>query len=221
MRPRHLLIFGFAALAFLAWATGALTWMAEPENVRGFLAETGALGPLVYVASFALLHPLGVPGLFFIIPASLVWPVGFAVTLSVAGASLAGVVAFGVTHRFGYDWVERHMPERLQRATERARERPFRTVFLVRFFFFLFSPAHWALAISGVSFRPFLIGSILGFTPWMLIYVAGGRTATLWMTGQRPWVWATVGILLGIVWLAASAVRARRKGARDARDGAS
>jgi uncharacterized membrane protein YdjX (TVP38/TMEM64 family) len=212
LRTRYFFLLGFAALAFLAWASGALAWMAEPENVRGFLAETGPLGPVVYVLSFALLHPLGVPGLFFVIPASLVWPVGLATALSVVGASLAGAVAFGVAHRMGVAWIEQHMPERLQRATERARERPFRTVFLVRLFFFLFSPAHWALAISGVPFGPFLIGSILGFTPLMLLYVAGGRTAALWMVGQRPWVWAGIGILLGFVWLGGSALRRRRAG---------
>lgn len=202
---------GFAALAFLAWATGALAWMAEPENVRAFLAETGAFGPLVYVASFALLHPLGMPGLFFLIPASLVWPVGVAIALSVTGATLAGVLAYGIAHGFGYAWVERHMPERLQRATERARERPFRTVFMVRFIFFLFSPAHWALAISGVPFRQFLLGSIFGFTPWMVVYVVGGRTATLWIVDQPPWVWAGIVALLAVAWLAGRALRARRQ----------
>lgn len=193
--------------------------MAEPENVRGFLTERGPLGPLIYVLSFGLLHPVGMPAFFFIIPAALVWPAGLAVALSVTGAVLAGTVAYAVAHGLGHGWIDEHMPERLRRATERARERPFRTTVLVRLVFFLFAPAHWALAISGVRLRPFLLGSIVGLTPMMVFYVVGGKAATLWMIEQEPAVWVGLAVALGLVWLGVRALRARR-GPADPGEGA-
>jgi uncharacterized membrane protein YdjX (TVP38/TMEM64 family) len=145
--------------------------------MHALLAESGAWGPLIYVAAFAVFEALGVPGAVFEIPASLAWPAEVAVTLSVFGATLAGILSFGMARWFVGDFARRHLPARLRRFTAQAALNPLRTVLVVRLLFFTAAPAHWALGVSGVPLAPFVIGSLIGFVPGMVVLVLGGRAA--------------------------------------------
>jgi len=194
-------VLAFAAVLAALWWSGALGPWLEPERVRAFLAETGPLGPLVFVAAFALLEPFGVPGAVFMIPASLVWPPALAIALTVGGAVGAGVVAFALSRWIGRDAIVARLPERLRRLTEGAQARGFRSAFVVRLVFFLFPPAHWALGISGIRLAPLVAGSALGFLPGAAVWVLVTREVVEKLEHAPAWGW----IALGVVALAAVA----------------
>jgi uncharacterized membrane protein YdjX (TVP38/TMEM64 family) len=193
------------ALGVLAlWLTGSLDAALEPARVRAFLADNGPLGPLAWLAAFALLQPFGVPGAAFIIPASLIWPPAVAIGVLVAGALGASGVAFGLARWIGREAIETRLPERVRRATAAARERPLRTVFWVRVLFFLFAPAHWALGVSGIRLGPLLAGSALGFLPVTTLWVLATREFAEEFTRvpRRGWLALTVAALLSLAALA-------------------
>jgi uncharacterized membrane protein YdjX (TVP38/TMEM64 family) len=82
------------------------------------------------------------------------------------------------------------LPARLRAFTAHAREHPLRSVIAVRVLFGLAAPAHWALALSGVRFAPFVIGSLIGFVPPMALFVVFGRAAIEWLERQQSaWIW--------------------------------
>lgn len=190
----------------------------EPETVRRLLAESGALGPVVYLALFALLEPLGVPGVLFVVPATLVWPLPVAVALSFAGAMAAGTVGFASARWLLRDWVEARLPDRFRRYDERLAERGLTTVIVVRLLFFLAPPAHWALGLSRVGVAPFLLGSAIGFAPGILLLALGGKSALDWLGTQPPSVWIGVGALIAAGAAARRLYAARRAGVEPARD---
>ncbi len=207
MSRRQLLIriAAIAALVSLAasvWSSGAFAQLFDAERVRAFLTGTGALGPVVYVLAFAALEPLGVPGAVFVVPASLVWPTWLAVLLSVAGAVGAGFVSYVIARWVAYDWLQARLPERVKRFTAHARERPLRSVILVRLVFFLAAPAHWALGVSGVRIGPLLLGSAIGFTPGMIALVVLGRESIAWIRERDPVVWVALVAVALLAWLA-------------------
>ena len=90
-RMRLGLAIGVLAALFVAWQSGAFGWVTH-DNIRRLLAESGVWGPALYVLAFALLEPFGVPGAVFILPASLAWEPKFAISMSVLGATGAGIV---------------------------------------------------------------------------------------------------------------------------------
>lgn len=182
---------GLAVVAgvVVAWAAGLFDWVTH-ERIHALLAESGAWGPIFYVLAFALLEPFGVPGAVFILPASLAWPTEVAVALSVLGATLAGVVAFALARSVVGSAVEHRLPLRVRRFTATAREHPLRSVIAVRLLFGLAAPAHWALALSGIRFVPFVLGSLVGFVPLMWLLVVFGRELIEWLERQpdaRVW----------------------------------
>lgn len=198
-------VLAVAASLCVLWWTGALAGLAEPERIRALLSETGAVGPLLWLLAFTCLEPFGLPGTVFIIPASLVWPPELAIPMCVAGATGAGVFAFVLARWIGPEAIVARLPERVRRHTAKARERGFRTAFVVRLVLFLFPPAHWALGISGIRFTPFLLGSALGFVPGMIVWVLATREFAHLLEGLPVWEALALGaaalaVAVGVFW---------------------
>ena len=209
---RAALLAAVAATLCVLWWTGALAELAEPERVRVLLTETGVVGPLLWGLAFVVLQPFGMPGAAFMIPAALVWPPALAIGLCVAGATGAGAFAFALARWIGSEAIVARLPERVQRRTREARERGFRTAFLVRLVLFLFPPAHWALGISGIRFGPFLAGSALGFVPGTTVWVLATRE--LFHQLERLPLWEAAGLGVAALALGAGVLWWRRRRAR-------
>ena len=201
-RQRLGLAIGVLAALVAAWQSGAFAWVTH-ENIRHLLAESGVWGPVLYVLTFALLEPFGVPGAVFILPASLAWEPEFAIAMSVLGATGAGIVSYLLARGVIGDAFEQRLPVRLRAFTATAREHPLRTVIAVRVLFGLAAPAHWALALSGVRFGSFVVGSLVGFVPPMAAFVLFGRAAIAWLERQHNgWIWPAAAAIAVLAYFA-------------------
>ena len=198
---RMLLLGLLVGSAVVAWATG-LHEQLEVERLREALARTGLWGPLLFVLAFGL-EGIGVPGILFMATAIALWPPWIAFLLNWLGAITAGMVGFAYARYVGRDWVAAHLPARLRRFETRVVERGVETVILIRLLFFLAPPAHWALGLSPVRFRPFVIGSAIGFVPGMLLVSFAGRPLYEWLSRQSREAWLA---LAGLSLLGAAAL---------------
>lgn len=196
---RIALLAGLLLLAFAAWLGGWAERL-DPASFGALLRESGAWGPLLFVLAFSVGNGLGAPGALFLLPAIAVWPTAQAFLLVWAGAVGAGVVGYLFARTVGRSFVERRLPQRLRELDARASQRAVRTVALVRLALFLLAPAHWALGLSSIRARPFLVGTILGFLPGAAFWtVAGGELLdAVRGTGTGGWL-----VLLALVLLAA------------------
>jgi uncharacterized membrane protein YdjX (TVP38/TMEM64 family) len=171
------------------------------------------------VLSFAILAPFFVPGFAFMAPGALVWGVPELFFYSLLGATGAGVVGFSFARYVARDWVETRMPSRLRAWDERLARNGFRTVVVVRLTFLLAPPAHWALGLSKVSFPAFVMGTIVGFAPFLLalswVLVEVGGTLWDWLVARPVWVWGVVALAV-VLWVV---VRRRRRAAARAASG--
>jgi len=211
-RPRIAVLLTLAATLCVLWWSGAVADVASPERVRALLAESGPVGPLVWTLAFALLEPFGMPGAAFLIPAGLVWPPSLAIPLGIVASTAAGVVAYGLSRWIGREALEARLPDGVRRRTAHAREHGFRTALTVRLALFLFPPAHWALAISGIRLVPFVLGSALGFAPWVAVWIVGTREVARRLEGLPTVEALALGVAIafaigGLAWW-----RRRRRG---------
>ncbi len=207
-----------AALGLLAvgWWAGLFELLSDPDRTTELLRSLGPWGYVLYVASFSLLEPFFVPGILFILPATVIWPGWLAFVLSLLGSTGAGIVGFTFARLLARDWVTERIPDRLRQYDERLATHGLRTVIIVRLVLFLMPPAHWALGISRVDFPKFVLGSVIGFIPGiaMLTYLGGSLFELL--REQPPETWRWIGISAFVLFVG-NQIRKRRRAQSEAK----
>ncbi|MEQ8841319.1 MAG: VTT domain-containing protein [Acidimicrobiales bacterium] len=206
---------GFALTLVVAGAAlfvllGGWDFVRDGERVEEFFTERGAVGPVVFVLAMWALQPAGVPGLVFMVPAAVVWPLPTAMLLSWVGNMGASSIAFAMARYLARDWVQQRMPTRLRGWDRRLADGGLVQVILLRVITGQFTPADWVLGVSTVGAGTFLVGTAIGIIPGIVLAVTlGGGIIDL--LGER---WMRVSVLAAVV-VALGIRRARR--ARRAR----
>lgn len=153
------------------------------EGVRQRIDAYGALGPVVFLAAFALLQPLGLSAHAFTIGAALIWPTPIAFLLSWAGTVGASITSFVFSRFVARDWAQARLPARVRRWEEHLVTRPFRTVLLLRLLFYTAPPVQLMLGASRVPFRAWLPATALGMAPTALAVTVLGQ----WLIARFGW----------------------------------
>ncbi len=156
-----LLVAGFYASGFYA--------RVDVHEVRRWVEGAGAWGGLAFVAAHALLQPLGVRSIFFLLSAPLIWSPAHAVLLNWSGAIVASTLAFAFARFVARDWAQKRAPERIRKLDERLATNGFRTVTLLRLVFYTTPALQLALGVSRVRPGPFVLGTALGVLPFTLL----------------------------------------------------
>jgi uncharacterized membrane protein YdjX (TVP38/TMEM64 family) len=208
---RGLVVAALVAAGLGAWSLG-LHESIRPEALREAVTAAGPRGPVLFVALFAVLQALGVPGLVFIGVAILVWSPWEAFLWIWAGSVGAGSVGFAFARTVGRSWVAAHLPERFRALDARLATSGLRYVVAVRLLFYLAAPSHWLLGLSGVPFRTALLGSAIGFLPGCAFWAFAGGSMLAWANARSPVTWVALGAAVALL-LAARAVWRRRRAA--------
>jgi uncharacterized membrane protein YdjX (TVP38/TMEM64 family) len=209
------------AVAGILGAVACLWWIAtheslETERLREAVSAAGPWGPVLFVALFALLEAFGVPGVVFIGLAIVVWPAWLAFLLIWLGSVGAACVGFAFARTVGRRWVAAHLPARFRAFDARLATSGLRYVVAVRLLFYLATPAHWLLGLSGVPFRTALLGSAIGFAPASALWAFAGGRFFAWVEKQPPAVWLAVAAGIAAL-VAARALWRRRRAAASVR----
>ena len=197
---RIALVLAAVAAIVALFASGAIDLLADTDRAASLLHDLGVWGYVLYMVSFAVLEPFGVAGIFFVIPAAVVWPTWLAAGLSVCGATGAGIVGGAFARFVARDWVEGHLPDRFRSFDQRLVENGLRMVIMVRLVFFLAAPAHWVLGVSAVPFRTLILGTAIGFVPGIVaLTLLGGSLIDAWQ-GAPTWLWiALAAAIAGVI----------------------
>jgi uncharacterized membrane protein YdjX (TVP38/TMEM64 family) len=182
------------------WATGLFDDITL-FGVRRLIEEAGWWGPVLLVALFGLEGFGVVPAFPFLLTAAAIWPPVEALLINLTGALLASLVGFTYARTLGREFIAARLPERMRRFERRVVERAIPTVISIRLMFFLAPWAHWALGLSPVSLRAYLIGSTIGYVPWIIAFTLFGGAIVDWGTRQPGEVWIGIGtaVVLGLV----------------------
>ncbi len=114
-------------------------------------------GYIVFLVSYTMLQPFGMPGTLFVMAAPLIWPWPVALALSMAGTMAASVVGFSFARFVARDWLERRLPARFHKYDDALAARAFVTVAVLRFIFWIAAnAAHVPGAVQGQLLDAFL-----------------------------------------------------------------
>jgi uncharacterized membrane protein YdjX (TVP38/TMEM64 family) len=186
--PRALALGGLAVVVVASAAVVLARGAPSAGRIEELLVESGPWGPVVYVASIVLVQPLGVPGIVWMAPAGLIWPIPVAIALSWLGNMGASSVGFAFARWVGRDWVAARIPPRLLAIDARLGHRGVAPVVGLRVLTGGLAPADWLLGLSSVRWRTFLVGTAIGMVPGVTMAVVAGGGVLGWALDQPPWI---------------------------------
>ena len=212
-KKRVALVVAAAAMLFTAYELGLYDIFSDPAKLKRTLLGLGALGYVAFVAAFAFLQPFGVPGVVFVVAASLVWPHEIAAPLSLAGGTAGSVVGFSFARYVARDWVEKKIPPRLKKYDERLSKNAFLTIFLIRLVFWFHPTLHFFFGLSRVRFATHLAASFLGYIVPIIAITYLGDTVFSALKEQSRERWLIAGgvIVIGIVGWVVFRLRRKRR----------
>lgn len=187
-------VVAIAALVVWLIVSGTAAPHLEEEALRSRIESWGVFGPIGFVLVMWLVQPFGVPGVLFMVPASLVWSAPLAIVLSWIGNMGASWIAFEVTRRMGQEWVAERIPERVRGFDQRLASGGWWPVFLLRVVTGQIPAADWMLGVSTVRRGPFLFGTGLGILPGVIVTIVYGADLLGWLRDHPG-----VGLLLLVV----------------------
>ncbi len=196
----------FAAGIYLAAdALGVFAYL-DPRALAERLRDSGPLGVLVFVAAFCVGEVTYVPATVFFAAAIGVWGLPVGTLVAVIAAITACTFAFATVRVTGRWILEGRSLEALQRYAPYIESAPLRTTILLRLIIGAAPPVNWALALSAIGWRDFLLGTTIGMTPNVAIYV--------WLLDQLAFAsdpmlpaWAVIILLLAVMCAGALAHR--------------
>jgi uncharacterized membrane protein YdjX (TVP38/TMEM64 family) len=175
---------GPAAIAIvvleIVFSVGVSAHLMSDGRLETAVRGAGLWAPVVFVALMAVLVPLNVPGLVFVVPATSMFGVAAGVVLSLTGGFAGSAIGVLAARRLGRGVFERRLPEWLRAWEDRFAERAFWTIVLLRSVTFLFQPVDWICGLSSVPTRTVLAATFVGLiAPTLTIALTGGSLITL------------------------------------------
>lgn len=157
--------------AYVLASSSGLLKSLSTESVRQWVSQAGWWGLPLYFGVYTAGYLLQVPGLVFIAAAVVAFGRFEGALLGWLGTMMAVAVSFWVVRLIGGRPFDGVQSPRMKRLLAQLDQRPVRATALLRLFFFAAPPVTYALALSGMRFRDYMIGSVIGLTPTLAVLI--------------------------------------------------
>ena len=176
-RRARLIVAGLVLLAMCV--TAAVLRVPDPSLVRIWAQSSGVAAPLVFLLVHALVTVAPVPRTAFTLAAGLLFGPMLGLALSLLATTLSAVLAFWLVRRLAHELVRPHLDRRVFRAVDgRLRRRGWLAVASLRLIPAVpFSVLNYSSALSSISFRHYLAGTV-GIVPGSVAVVVLGDALT-------------------------------------------
>jgi len=206
------LLLGLVLVALLI-AAKAFGLGARLDDLRAWILELGAWGPVVFIALYAIAVVAAVPASVLTIAAGAMFGSVLGVASVSVASTLGAALAFAVARWFARDSVTRWLGdnERFAALDRMTAEHGAIMVAITRLVpIFPFTLLNYGFGLTGVRFGTYVLWSWLCMLPGTILYVVGADAVTKGLAeGRVPW--SLVGVVVAVaVGLTLVVRRARR-----------
>ncbi|MEM1350608.1 MAG: VTT domain-containing protein, partial [Myxococcota bacterium] len=152
-----------------------------PESMRAMIVESGPAGIAAYVLLFVAANVVSIPGVLFVVAASLAYGPELGWLLAWSAAYLAVLVNFALARKVGGQPAKALKGAWAQKLLGMLERRPILAIVLLRAVFMAGPPVNYALALSPVRARDYVLGSAIGlvFPVGVVCYASAGALSWL------------------------------------------
>jgi uncharacterized membrane protein YdjX (TVP38/TMEM64 family) len=179
----HLIVVA-ALLAMIVWLAFHRSLL-EPSVLERELQRFGPLAPILFVLLYALATVLFAPGSIITVAGGALFGPVWGTLWNLTGATLGATLAFVIARYVASDWVSRRAGERLSRLMRGVEEEGWRFVAFVRLVpLFPFNLVNYALGLTRIRLREYVLASFLFMVPGALAYTYLGYAGREAVSGQ-------------------------------------
>lgn len=177
--------------------------------LRAIVDETGLLAPVVYTLLYAVAVTVMFPASPLTIAAGVLFGPALGIAITLVGATIGAVGGFGVARGVGRGPVEQLAGRRVKGIDRFVTDRGLFALLILRFVPLIpFSVLNLAAGVTAIRLRDYTLGTALGIVPGTVAFVAVGGTLD---DPTSPAFAAAVGLLVGVMLIAAVAARRMRR----------
>ena len=161
----HKKLFAVILFLFVFWAAFEFSGLRDHFSLvflKQRLQENRVTGLLIFVLLFTLGNLIQVPGWIFLAAAVVSMGQGWGGLATYLAACVSCIVTFLVIRGIGGDALRELKNENARRILGRLDAHPVKGVVLLRLLFQTLPAVNYALAMSGIKFRQYLTGTMLG-----------------------------------------------------------
>jgi len=181
---RYARLLTVAVFILALWALAHFTQVQAhftPQLVHDSFEAHPIIGVLIFVASFSLGNLIQVPGWVFLVAAVLTLGQFWGGILTFLAASVSCVITFLLIRLIGGNALRTFEGRFARQLFARLDAHPVQSVALLRVLFQTAPALNYALALSGVRLRSYLIGTLLGLPLPIAVYCIFLETLAHWL----------------------------------------
>ena len=178
---RLLVVVALVLVLLLAFRLSGLGEQFELATLQRSIAGQPLGGGLGFVVLFSLGHLLLIPGWVFLASAVYAFGAPLGGLATYVAASVSCVVTFLLVRLLGGDALRRLKNPLALRIFRRLDTAPLRSVVTLRMLFQTLPALNGALALSGIRFRDYLLGTLLGLPLPIALYVVFFDQLAQWL----------------------------------------
>lgn len=180
------LVLAFLVLMWLLFRASGLAATFDLQHLQDGFVQHRWAGLLIFVALFALGNLLQIPGSVFLVSAVLALGQVWGGIATYVAASATCISTFLVIRWLGADSLRGLNGKLAQRIFAHLDTHPVRSVALLRLLFQTVPALNYALALSGIRFRSYLVGTLLGLPMPIAVYCIFFGTLARWLHWPIP-----------------------------------
>ncbi len=181
--------------------------------VEAWVAQAGVLGPLAFMALYALGTVLFLPGSVMTLAGGALFGPFWGTLYNLTGATLGAALAFLVARYLAADWVAARAGGRIERLMEGVAQEGWRFVAFVRLVpLFPFNLLNYALGLTRIGFLPYVLATWAFMLPGAVAYTYLGYAGREAMAGGEALaqkILVALGLLAAVAFLPRLVARLR------------
>lgn len=138
--------------------------------IKSLFDENFLVSTISFILVFTIGNLIQIPGWPFLVAATITLGIVPGYFLTLSAASFSTIVGFILIRFIGRDSLENIKSNVVKRLIKNTHESPIRNTVILRVLFQTAPPINYALALSGIKFKDYLIGSLLGLPVPIFIY---------------------------------------------------
>lgn len=146
-------------------------------GLESWVDSAGSFAPVAFILAYVVLTILLFPGSIATVASGVLFGPVWGSVLTVIGATIGATAAFAIARHLGRERVHSRLGPRLLRFDESLTRTGFISVLILRLLPIApFNVSNYALGVTGIELRPYVLATAVGIVPGTVAYVALGST---------------------------------------------